>query len=222
MNIILLFLFGELIFWASVLICFLMDKFLPDNFISKYKLHKLNKDNSNTIDRLSFMKGYSLKTFGLVILNHIVSIPLFYLINLYYNKFFSDPLPHFIYIYFQFLIMILYSDILFHITHYLLHRKLLYKYIHKIHHKFKQPIGISSHYVHPIEFLLLLIPVLSAPVILKIHPLIFYIWIFVIIINNVFSHSGYMTKYHYLHHKKNYVNYGSNPLFDKFCGTFEK
>lgn len=45
------------------------------------------------------------------------------------------------------------EDAVFVFTHRLLHSKLLYKRIHKLHHTYTMPIGICAEYAHPIEFI---------------------------------------------------------------------
>lgn len=48
----------------------------------------------------------------------------------------------------QMLFCMLVDDTWFYWGHRLLHTKLFYKHIHKQHHRFTQPIGISALYVH--------------------------------------------------------------------------
>ena len=45
------------------------------------------------------------------------------------------------------------EDIIFTFSHKLLHTPFLYKHIHKIHHKYTQPVGICAEYAHPLEFI---------------------------------------------------------------------
>ena len=35
----------------------------------------------------------------------------------------------------------------------LMHDKRLYKYVHKIHHSYQSPFGMTAEYAHPIETL---------------------------------------------------------------------
>ena len=45
------------------------------------------------------------------------------------------------------------QEVLFFSAHYALHSRRLFRSIHHIHHRFRQPIGISTHYVHFAEHL---------------------------------------------------------------------
>ena len=45
------------------------------------------------------------------------------------------------------------DDTWFYWGHRLLHLKLLYRAIHKKHHRFKIPLGLGTEYAHPIEAL---------------------------------------------------------------------
>ncbi len=58
-----------------------------------------------------------------------------------------------------------FTNMLFYSIHYLLHSKILFAHIHRIHHEFSNPIGASAYYAHPIEHLFSNVLVFAIPVI---------------------------------------------------------
>lgn len=209
-----LYVISELTFWLSCSFYYLLDKYLPFKYLEKFKYYSPK----------TMLEGYNKKTLTRVIYNHLFVAPLFIpFIGFLYNSKFTDDLPTFYTIIYQYLGAIVFQDVLFHIHHVILHWPYFYGKIHKIHHEFKKEvIGISAHYVHFIEFAILYYPIVLGPILLKMHPLFFNLWIIMAIIVNVSGHSGYFSKEHFLHHKYYNYNYGSNINFDKLFGTFLK
>ena len=62
------------------------------------------------------------------------------------------------------IIMLIASDLLFYVTHRLLHNKHLYKYFHKMHHRHVHPISWTSFYFHPVEMIINFVNVTSDPI----------------------------------------------------------
>jgi sterol desaturase/sphingolipid hydroxylase (fatty acid hydroxylase superfamily) len=118
---------------------------------------------------------------------------------------------------------------IFYLIHRLLHQPMLYKYIHKIHHEYIEPIAPSALYAHPIEHLMgnnfaFILPI----IIIRLRYDILLLSICLASVNVVLSHSSYM-KYilkdnndHYIHHKKFNYNYGLISYIDKLFGTFRE
>ncbi len=86
------------------------------------------------------------------------------------------------------------------LTRFLAHRALhygpLYKYIHKIHHKYSAPFGLAAEYAHPAEVLILGTGTLAGPLLYcfftqNFHILTMYIWITLRLFQAVDAHSGY-------------------------------
>lgn len=46
------------------------------------------------------------------------------------------------------------EDFIFYWTHRLFHWRVIYPYIHKMHHEHKTTVGIAAEYAHPLEFIL--------------------------------------------------------------------
>ena len=111
------------------------------------------------------------------------------------------------------LISCLISDHIFEVVNYLshriLHHRLLYKHMHKMHHEFKPTFAIVATYVHPIEHLILIvIPFGSAFIMMRCHIATAWIYMLRSIINSALVHSGYhlpfmtSSEFHDFHHFK--------------------
>lgn len=129
------------------------------------------------------------------------------------------------------------EDFCFYWVHRMLHQKRLYPYIHKIHHEYNNPIGISSEYSHPIEFFLANIVPTSLGVKLlgsKVHLVTYLLWGTLRIFETIDGHCGYefswspyrllplsgSANYHNYHHTHNVGNYGSFfMIWDVLMGT---
>ncbi len=82
------------------------------------------------------------------------------------------------------------------LAHRALHYGPLYKYIHKIHHKYSAPFGLAAEYAHPAEVLILGTGTLAGPLLYcfftqNFHILTMYIWITLRLFQAVDAHSGY-------------------------------
>jgi len=125
------------------------------------------------------------------------------------------------------------------VTHYWLHRALhipyLYKWIHKVHHQFASPFGLSAAFSHPLEVLILAVPTFLGPLLIRPHYLTFYTWVLFRQLDAVSTHSGYDlpnilnlvpfyggTSSHDFHHKSFIFNYSSRFTFmDVIFGTYK-
>lgn len=212
--------------WGNIFIVMLIDYL---NIFQKYKIQKDKKPELSLI----------YEALSNVIIGHSLFIPLL----LYYYK------PSYLNITMKYeelpslieciLILILWQflfDTYFYWTHRLLHHSLIYQYIHKQHHKFKVPVGISALYAHPIEDLLVNnISTFIGPLLYPSH---FYLWLIHLGLRfheTVDAHSGYifpwspwklLTIYihggasrHDWHHSNQVGNYGGYIFWDWFCGT---
>lgn len=78
----------------------------------------------------------------------------------------------------------------------MLHTRILYKHIHKLHHRHAAPFGLAAEYAHPVETLILGAGSLSGPILYcwytqEFHILTAYVWIVLRLLQAIDAHSGY-------------------------------
>ena len=124
----------------------------------------------------------------------------------------------------QIICLVIFEDILFYVTHRIIHFKWLYKNIHYIHHEWTVPVAIRSQYAHPIEHLLSnVLPVVVLGHLFRLNWICYNIWFNFASINSLLVHSDYKLisfgKEHNLHHRYRNGNYGVTGLIDMFFHT---
>lgn len=210
-------------------------------FFERYKIHNeiwpWKKDNQQWIKLLKETAYYLFINQFIIssLANLIVFLREKPIIRMEFNE-----LPNCFELLWQMNFLIICEDFFFYWSHRFLHIKQLYPYIHKIHHKFTNTIGISAENAHPIEFLLgNILPTQSGVLILgnKIHLYTNLLWIFIRVIKTTDAHSGYdfswspfsklpffsCSDFHNFHHLKYKGNYGSFlTIWDTLCGTVNK
>lgn len=128
---------------------------------------------------------------------------------------------------------LMFTDCLIYWIHRVLHHRLLYKYIHKPHHKWKVPTPYASHAFHPIDGFLQSVPYHIYPFLFPLHKLT-YLCLFVFVnIWTVSIHDGDYrvplllrpfingSAHHTDHHLLYKYNYGQFfTLWDRIGGSF--
>ncbi|XP_072019899.1 methylsterol monooxygenase 1-like [Amphiura filiformis] len=123
--------------------------------------------------------------------------------------------------------------------HYFVHRALhdrrVYKYIHKIHHSFQAPFGMTAEYAHPAETMILGMGFMWAILLTCSHISVLWMWLIFRLVETIEVHSGYDVPYlnplhllpfyagprfHDFHHMNFNGNYSSTfTWWDKIFGT---
>ena len=105
------------------------------------------------------------------------------------------------------------SDLIFEVFNYpihrLLHHRLIYKYIHKMHHEYKSTFAVAGLHVHPVEQVILnVLPLSSGLIMLRCHIATAWIYVLSSVIHSTIAHSGYhlpflnSSEFHDFHHVK--------------------
>jgi len=162
-----------------------------------------------------------------------------FMIWMYANDLFLFPLKDWlsnpIYFGLLFLLIPLWQEFHFYITHRISHWKIIYRFVHYLHHRNVNTGPWSGLSMHPIEHLFYFSTVLIH-LIIPTHPLHFIFHLQQTALRAIQGHSGYdqlilnnnskvalphASYFHYLHHKYFECNYGelSIPL-DKWLGSF--
>ena len=176
-------------------------------------------------DRELIYKIYT-EAIPLVYLNAFICIPL---ILVMFQVFCLESLSSFSISHILHLpISLLLIDFTFYAFHYLFHTQKflgLYRF-HKIHHKIKRPVSITSIYLHPIDlFFGNIVPLYLPLILLQTSFPIWLFWTFTTIFETTyFAHSGFKDRCenHDIHHKYFKYNYGSAAyLSDRLFNTYK-
>ncbi len=197
-------------YWFIGLLFLYVDLTGKPSFIAKYKIQPKQ-------DQLSFNKFFPV--LKQVLLNQLcissLILTLFYYVRLYLNGYsYNEPLFEWrIWFYLRVLtdiiVFSLWEEIGFYYSHRLIHMPGMYKRIHKIHHEWNAPIGVTSLHAHPIEHLLCnCIFIFSGPFIMNAHYVTIWVWMCLSASFGVNMHSGYdipflpSPKFHDHHHQR--------------------
>ena len=109
---------------------------------------------------------------------------------------FEIPFPDLSSILIQLAVFFVFEDAWHYWFHRALHHGVFYKYIHKQHHRYAAPFGLTAEYAHPIEVMLLGFGTVGIPIVWclitkNLHLFTVCIWITLRLFQAVDSHSGY-------------------------------
>jgi Delta7-sterol 5-desaturase len=144
-----------------------------------------------------------------------------------------------VYFYLSILMMIVLHDTYFYWTHWLMHRKAVYKYVHRVHHISTNPSPWAAMAFHPLEAVIEAGIIVLIAVAFPVHPLAIGLFLLFMMIYNVYGHLGYelypkgfsksmigkwinTSVNHNMHHQQFTGNYGLYFLFwDRLMGTVQ-
>lgn len=125
----------------------------------------------------------------------------------------------------SFLVMLIYHDFYFYWTHRLMHHKLLFRHVHKVHHESTNPSPWAAYSFHPWEAVVQALVLPTAVFILPLHPITIFAFLTYMIVRNVVGHLGFeilpkgfttnkwlnwntAITHHNMHHEHFHYNYG--------------
>lgn len=135
------------------------------------------------------------------------------------------------------IVIIFLHDTYFYWMHRLIHHKMVYKYVHRVHHLSTNPSPWAAMAFHPLEAVLEAGIIVVVALLFPVHPLAIGIFLLFMMIYNVYGHLGYelypqgfaqskigrwvnTSVNHNMHHQYFRGNYGLYFLFwDRWLGT---
>lgn len=177
------------------------------------------------INRKANLPDTWINIFKFVLFNQFfVTFPVFYLLS-FKDVYEGDGLLELNNLY-KFPLVLVFHEFMFFHLHYALHTYELFRQVHYIHHRWKNPIAISTIYTHPLEQLFVnVLPILISGLVCNLNFVSMRAWhIFSILNSLILAHGGYKFgndfSFHDKHHTKIKYNYGTIGLFDKLYGTY--
>jgi sterol desaturase/sphingolipid hydroxylase (fatty acid hydroxylase superfamily) len=116
-------------------------------------------------------------------------------------------------------------DVFFFTCHRIMHIPIIYKWSHKIHHKYKYTVGMEALYLHWFDLYFGNIIPLNLPIILmpKLHIITWMMYMIIIISATVLSAHGLIIQNdHDIHHIYFNYNYGTGMYMDHIFNTARK
>lgn len=220
----------ELVYFGRSIPWFVLD-LMPS--MRKYKIQ----------DKRPPTRAQYLECLRSVMLSHIFveAVPIFgfHLVCGIFNISYRAPFPSLFTMCYQLALLFLMEDTWHYWGHRLLHHPYLYKRVHKQHHKFAAPFGLTAEYAHPIEVAFTGTGTVGSPLLLaylggNMHLLTIMVWITLRLVQAIDAHSGYefpISLHHFLpiwagadhhddHHHFFLGNYASSfRHWDYFLGT---
>lgn len=130
--------------------------------------------------------------------------------------------------------MIFFNEVTFFYGHWAMHQKIgrfnLYAMVHKQHHEFTSPIGLTASYCHPVEMLVSnVLPLTFGAFFFHVHTYSILVWVVFAVLGTQAHHSGYrmpwvfgiehQPNFHDYHHEKFNSNFGNMGILDTLHGT---
>jgi len=212
-------LYTAAITWAFN-IFFLFVDFTEPKWARQFKI----QDNQH-VTLTKFLSALPQILFNQFVLGYFCGLVFYELIK-WRNPDFNNHFPSFLTFLRDIAFTILLEEILFYYSHRLFHHPSIYKYVHKKHHEWTAPIGITAVYAHPLEHIISnVLPIAAGPLIFGSHSFTILVWYTMALFSTTVSHSGYHFPFlpspeaHDYHHFAFTQNYGVLGILDSFHGT---
>ncbi|KAJ3148757.1 C-4 sterol methyl oxidase [Geranomyces variabilis] len=177
----------EIVFFGRFFPYYIMDK-IP--YFRKYKIQDAKPNTPELYWKclVSVIKSQLFVQGPMMLLFHPTAMAL--------GMKFLDPFPRWQTLVLSCLFCLVVEDTYHYFVHRLMHRPELYKYVHKVHHEFSAPFGITAEHAHPVEVLVLGQGFFIGPVVLlacgvDVHVITIAAWIALRLLETVDVHAGY-------------------------------
>lgn len=208
-----------IVFNALFLCCDITGK---PSWLLKYKVQE---GKNQPVDQEKLWKCIKTCSFNWVVVSPIFTLVL-YLPCQYIGALHKGECPTFERVLFEFLIFSLVEEVFFYYGHRMLHHPKMYAKLHKKHHEWTAPIGISSVYCGSFEMILSnLFPAAMGPFIMRSHIFVTWLWFALVIFSTTLAHGGYHVPFlfspesHDYHHKTFNCWFGTLGILDKLHKT---
>ena len=179
-------------------ICFLYDYLDKQNIEHNHKMLQYNN------------------IYKTVLINSLFYIPIF-TIPYEYFVIYKQEFNYF-YTIKRIFISIFLLDFFFYCCHSIMHIKILYRWSHKLHHKYRDSVGMEALYLHWFDLYFgNIFPLYVCMFTADLYTII--IWTFIVITSTIISHSGILKSGHNDHHKYFVYNYGLGVYMDRLLET---
>lgn len=209
-------------FWLFNIFLIILDMTGRPKYLMRYKIQE---SKNIPVNRRKLMSAI----FWVIFNQTVVGFPLIYfsfVLMKWRGCSFGRDLPTFHWVVFELVIFTLVEEIAFYYSHRLLHHPMFYKHIHKMHHEWTAPIGVTSIYAHPIEHIFSnMIPPIAGPLLTGAHIATAIMWFTLALVSTTVSHCGYHFPFlpspeaHDFHHLKFVNNFGVLGVLDRLHGT---
>lgn len=112
-------------------------------------------------------------------------------------------------------------DLCFYGLHRAMHTRILFRWVHSMHHEIRDPCPIDGLVAHPLETILVTWPLMLITKLLGCHVYILCAMLVIVVASVFKNHEHGADPDHFVHHRNLSKNFGPNiHLWDKLAGTF--